>query len=443
MAGKVPGYSSAYGYWGRSPHCRVRQEQVEGRIRALLQDKIIAQGVPVYLYEPVTSGIQCSCRKETNQANDRPCPECYGTGFVPGYTRFLTETLFFTATQVSSLVLLPGSLTANTWTSSTVIPNPEAYTGGPLQTLSAPALANIATVSGPDVSASAPLNQLLAFPWSSSTAISVPTVPSFSAAAPLIVNPTQVLSPALTTLGASIDGLELDMQFKPNYLRLAAGRTSGTLTTGAIPFSNPNGEPWSARADFYLRGAGQSVTVEYSVNGAAFTALNTLNGAGPSGEGVMRFRITMTRAAATDRSPAWSAVRARHVASERVRTAGYTNVREDISPSDGYILVLRPWIVEATQSDTGRGVTVEWMGDRSWTLPLDFFDSTITADTPTARVDDQAPGPHPFFEWARGIKAGNRTVLTSFKYNEFGLFTQQSFDERRALTNEAPYADVF
>lgn len=340
---KVPGSPGAVGYWGRSPWERIQAEQTPAKIRALLQDKLVARGQPVWLWLPVTSGTQCTCRKEANLANDRPCPECYGTGFVPGYTRFLHETLFYTASQGDS--------------------------------------------------------------------------------------------------AATLTDVELDTSFKPNYLRLVNGATTGTLVTDPLPYSNIPGDPWEARSEHYLRAAGNDVTVEYSINGgAAWLPVDGMSP--PASVGMMQFRVTLTRAAASDRSPAWSAVRARHVRSQDYNVPQLTNIRGNLET--GQILFLRPWIVQQMMSDTGRGAYTEFMGDRSWTAPLDFFDTSITADTPAARIPDEEPGPHPFIEYTSGIKESERIVLTSFKWNEeLGIFSHQSFDERRALRNESPYQLVF
>lgn len=420
MPNKVIGSPKAVGYWGSSSYRRVEQEQTPGKIVALLQDKLITRGQPVWLYAPVTSGIPCTCQKDTNSVSDRPCPECYGTAFVPGYTRFLHETVFFTASQVDqpTFTILPQQLTT--------------------------ALVTGTQVPGPSIST--PLSpQALDVVLLNATAVFAGSISRFGQlTSPGTTTLSQVFAPTVTTSGASLNNVELDRTFKPNYLRLSTGATSGFLQTGAIPYFNPNGDAWEAHTDSYLRGAGQSVVVEFSANGGPFFPLADISGANPppAGAGTVSFRVTLTRAAASDRSPGWSAVRARHVNSHDYNSAQLTAQRDNLDT--GQILVLRPWIVEQAQSDTGRGTLVEWMTDRSWTMPLSFFDQSITPNTVPARISDRQPGPHPFYEYARGIKAGDRVVLTSIKWNEeFGPFTHQSFDERRAQTNEPPYADVF
>ena len=423
MPNKVIGSPKAVGYWGRSPWERIEQEQTAGKIKALLQDKLIARGQAVFLYLPVTSGIPCTCDKNTNQVNDRPCPECYGTGFVPGYLRFLHETVFFTASQIdaSDFLVLPQALTTPAYTASTQI-------------------------FGPTLSLPLGAQQLTAPAYTATTTVPTPSGNIFgSLVVPGLSGLSTVGTPSATTSSAALNNVELDRDFKPNYLRLVSTALTGFLQTSAIPYFNPNGDPWTFSVDSYLRADNQSVVVEYSFDGAqTFFPIANITGANPppAGNGTLVFRVTMTRASTSDRSPAWSAVRTRHVNSANYNARLLTDVRGDLGT--GEILVLRPWIVEQAQSDTGRGMLVEWLTDRSWTMPLDFFDLTVTQDTPAARIPDRSPGPHPFYEYARGIKTGDRVALTSFKWNEeLGTFTHQSFDERRVQDEEAPYADVF
>lgn len=340
---KVPGARSAYGYWGRNPYGRVQAEETPQRIRALLQDKLVTRGQRVYLYEPVLSGPACTCTKDTNTVSDRPCPECYGTGFLPGFTRFQHADVFFGASQFES---------------------------------------------------------------------------------------------------ATLTNVESVVEFKPNPLTLISGIASGTIETPLQSYANPNAEDWTTHVDSYVRSAGESVDVEFTLDGVTYTPLSDINGPNkPVGTGNLGFRVTLTRTSTGGRrGPYFQMVRARHVESQFVQRVG--NPRNDVLP--GEILILRPWVQEQAQSDTGRGILVEWLGDRSWTAPLDFFDTRPTPNEPPARIDDRAPGPHPFIEHIGTIKEGNRVVLSSFKYNEeLGIFTHQAFDERRAQTEEFAYGAVF
>lgn len=337
-----------HGHWG-NPWKRVELDRTPEKVRQRLKEKLLTRGVPAWLYLPVVEGdpgvFACTCIKDTNQVSDRPCHACYGTGFVPGYEKFLHETVHFSSAEHSSYTL-------------------------------------------------------------SSCAI--------------------------------------DLKIKPNRILMSSGATSATIETQDKAFDNPGDDDWEVSIAAFIRDTGNTVTAEFSTdNGGTWFSTTLINGVNkPTGTGVIRFRVTMTRTLATDKSPAFEVLRARHVNSNDYNAAEITAVRGNVAV--GQILVLRPWVIEQAQTDTGRGIDIEWLGDRSWTMPLDFFDTTITAETPPARVDDRNPGPHPFYEYVAGIKTGERLPITNIKWNEeFGVFTHQSFDDRRAQDNEDPYDLVF
>jgi hypothetical protein len=89
---KVPGYRSAVGYWGGNIRQRIAADQTPQKVLAWTQDKILAMGMPVALYEevgPINGTIvQCSCFKDTSKQSDIRCRSCYGIKRVPGYQRF-------------------------------------------------------------------------------------------------------------------------------------------------------------------------------------------------------------------------------------------------------------------------------------------------------------------------------------------------------------------
>lgn len=332
-------------HWGRSTHRRIQSERAAAKVSQGLFEKLIARGRAVWLHLPVTSGVVCTCRKETSETNDRICNECYGNGYVPGFTRFMHSTVFFGVSEA------------------------DLYT---------------------------------------------------------------------------LTGCYVDESIKPHRILMDDGVTSATIETHDKAFSNAGDDDWETHTDLMLRQGSNTFLVEFSTDsGTTWRNVNVINGGNkPTGSGIIRFRITMNRAAATDRSPAFEIVRARHVNSENFNRDGWKVWRPDMAA--GQILVLRPWAVEQTQSDTGRGVTVDWMGDRSWTMPLNRFSTAITADTQPARIEDTAAGPHPFYRHATGIKTGQNVVMTTFKWNEsLGIFTHQSFDERLAQANEDPYSEVW
>ena len=66
------------------------------------------------------------------------------------------------------------------------------------------------------------------------------------------------------------------------------------------------------------------------------------------------------------------------------------------------------------------------------------IDTLLVADTPACRIDDTL-GPHPFYQFATGIQSDTRYAITKVSYNDqFGIFTQQSLDDRRVQDGE-PY----
>lgn len=345
MSCKFPGANGAVGYWGRSPWTRIEAEEIPEKTRVLLQDKLFARGVPVYLYLPVAetdAGVTaCTCSKDTTSTNDRPCNECYGVGFVPGFRRFLHETIHFGASENATF-----------------------------------------------------------------------------------------------TLGSC----SIDTRIKPNRILMDSGATTSTIETPDKTFTNPNDDDWEVNVDSFLRATGNTVTTEFSTdNGGTFFDISLINGVNkPTGaSGDIRFRITLTRASASDRSPAFEIVRMRRPESENMNQ-GIVDFRGNVDV--GQILILRPWVVEQAMLEQARGVNVDWVADRSWTAPLDFFDTSITADTAGAVIRDLLPGPHPFIVHAAGFKTGERVVWTNFKWNEeFGILTHQSFDERRAQPGEFYY----
>lgn len=332
-------------YWGRSTWKRVQEERIPDKVAELLIQKLLAQGTPALLYMPVTDGLICTCVKETSKTNDRPCNECYGTGFVPGYNLFLHETVYFGVSEAS---------------------------------------------------------------------------------------------------GYTFTNCAVSYEFKPNVIFMTNGTTTATIITPDKPYVNPNNDDWAINLDAYERAAGSAVTAEFSTDsGATWFSTGLINGVNkPVGSGLLRFRITMTRAAAADRSPGFQIIRARHVNSANYNVEDITNIRGNVQA--GQILVLRPWVNEQARGDVGRGVTAEWTNDASWTAPLSFFDLSIASNTPEDVIRDTEPGPHPFIEYGLGIKTGERSVLTLVKFNEeFGTLTQQSFNSRRAQDKEAPYALVW
>lgn len=114
MAAKVPGFANAVGYWGRNPACRIVTDQTAAKIRALLQDQLLANGRPVWLWQPVSSAtpdvVACTCDKNTTQSADFKCLSCLGSKFAPGYLKFLHTTLHWSSAAAGGYTLVNAAL---------------------------------------------------------------------------------------------------------------------------------------------------------------------------------------------------------------------------------------------------------------------------------------------------------------------------------------------
>jgi len=116
--------TSDTGYWGPNPRAVIRGWNVPDRIYTVNQQQLWAMGRPSFLYIPVhpsmeahapNLGVQdaplvrCTCFKQSTESADRTCVTCYGSGYAPGYVRFLSAT-YFVASSEFSAGGLPGGL---------------------------------------------------------------------------------------------------------------------------------------------------------------------------------------------------------------------------------------------------------------------------------------------------------------------------------------------
>lgn len=102
----MSGSWGATGHWGR-PRCSAVSNQIAAKQKALLADKLWAVGRRVELWLPVEAddGIECTCLKATRSASDFRCLSCYGTGRVPGYRRFMHDTLWASSAEYAGFTL--------------------------------------------------------------------------------------------------------------------------------------------------------------------------------------------------------------------------------------------------------------------------------------------------------------------------------------------------
>ena len=235
---------------------------------------------------------------------------------------------------------------------------------------------------------------------------------------------------------------------KANVFVLADGQTSGTIVTTDKAYDNAPGVDWEVKLEAYRRATGSTFLLEYSkdsgvswhtislteVPSPGFGFTGTISGLSLLGSGVIRFRITMTRLSANDLTPSSEIVRLR-----RVRTENENESLQDQRPDhvSGSILVLRPWVQEVDELQAGRGRLIEHMADKTWTAPLDLFDTSLTVDTPPCRIVDEL-GPHPIYQLVSGVQQSTRYAIVKVSYNEaMGIFTQMWLDDRRIQDGES------
>jgi hypothetical protein len=117
-------------------------------------------------------------------------------------------------------------------------------------------------------------------------------------------------------------------------------------------------------------------------------------------------------------------------------------LRDDYN--DGQILILKTWDQEFVAREIARGRTVDAMGDRSMTAPLDYFDKSLTRDTPPCALDDREAGPHPLFEHSSGVRIAQRYSIHAVNLDTtiVDVMSHQSFSERRTQAGEL-YSLVF
>jgi hypothetical protein len=222
--------------------------------------------------------------------------------------------------------------------------------------------------------------------------------------------------------GLTLTNVHLDTNIKPHRILLDDTFITGTIDFPPVPFSNVNYN-WDYKLDSPNIVSTNTSVVEFSTNGILYHPIASINTVGikPIGIGSIYIRVTLTRALDTDRGPEFEVFRLRHPTVE--------------SP---YIKILRPQVTEVP-TWLQYGLRTEQLGERFWTAPLDFFDSSIPPNTPAARIIENS-----FYQRVTGINSDARYVTVKLSYNEeFGIFTHQSFETRRTQPQEVYSRLVF
>lgn len=96
-------------YWGNDPYDRIEDDRTPEKIRKSLEDELRANGNVAWLWLPVAATadgvILCTCDKQTSPSADYKCLSCYGTRYVPGYRKFLHETMHFSSAEYATFTL--------------------------------------------------------------------------------------------------------------------------------------------------------------------------------------------------------------------------------------------------------------------------------------------------------------------------------------------------
>lgn len=224
---------------------------------------------------------------------------------------------------------------------------------------------------------------------------------------------------ASTDVGWTLTNLVLDKTNRPYRFMLDPAATSGTAISPNLSISVTGKlTPWEAKAEAFTRdgGANSTVLVEASVdNGVSWVSLAVLEFATPTTQ--LMFRVTMTRTAVGVKTPMFEIVRARF--------GTFTDISGRVK-DEPVIRAIPTWLQESEYRER-YGDKLEAQNNRFWTLPMAFFDPSLTLDEPRSRIQDDA-----FIEVRYGGEIGYRYALVDFAYSDtFDKFTRQEFGTRK------------
>lgn len=252
--------------------------------------------------------------------------------------------------------------------------------------------------------------------------------------------------------GWTLTNMAVDQVFRPWRFVLAEGQTTGTVVTPQRGWTNPtvaNAPPpltpgpsaWTAQVIGADNVLGNTVTVEFELDNApgvwrAFDA--TVLSLFVQGSGLIRLRITMTRATADTESPSFEIARMRRPLHEtsnpylhRMRSAA-SSVGADAVLQPGEVLFVRTPVNQVFSIDARSGLRSETVNDTGWMPPLSFFDLSIEPNTPAARINEDGASVHPFYAYTSLTFSDQRHILTNGAFSDvLGVFTTQTFTTRR------------
>jgi hypothetical protein len=221
--------------------------------------------------------------------------------------------------------------------------------------------------------------------------------------------------------GWTLSNIILDKVNRPFRFMLAPAALSGTAISPDLAIS-VTGKiatcPWEAKAEAFTRdgGANSTVVVEASKDsGLTWFSLSAIDAQSPTA--TLMFKVTMTRTSVDIKTPMFEIVRARF--------GTYTDISNRIT-TEPVIRVVPTWLNEAELREKYGG-KMEARGNRFWTVPMAFFDSSLQLDEPRSRISDDA-----FVEVRYGGENGYRYALVDFSYSDtFDKFTRQEFTCRK------------
>ena len=212
-------------------------------------------------------------------------------------------------------------------------------------------------------------------------------------------------------------GVEITTDFKSAKMQLTSTSTTGTIESGDKPFSRTAiGSTWEYNEISFVRiAASSSVTVEYSLDsGITWNALSSLPTANPA-SGVIRFRVTLTRASTAILSPLFEIIRARYSTLDlaQLQTTGQFDGTYRFGP---WILILRS-IPRKRHGKKEYGDVPVQEGLTFWTAGLSLFDSSIDFGS-TDELIKFNEGFNDVLEIKDGIMSGKRYVVVQRMHSD-------------------------